>query len=127
MDKLEVPLPDSDYSQLSDLTHGQRTPATTTEEDADQLCSGDHGSCETIFDDCRSSVSNHDDSNGFGDMEDADFRVVEEYRSLVQLYRDYPKDMCVQMILRDYALCENDLDLLRCQYFEMLKEQLTSF
>ena len=60
-------------------------------------------------------------------MDDADFRVVEEYRSLVQLYRDYPKDMCVQMILRDYASCENDLDLLRCQYFEMLKDSCDDF
>jgi len=127
MDKLEVLLRDSDYSQLSDLTPGQRTPATTVEEDADQLCSGDHGPCETIFDDCRSSVSNHDDSNGFGDMKDADFRVVEEYTSLVQLYREYPKDMRVQMILRDNASCENDLDLLRCQYFEMLKDSCDDF
>lgn len=51
-----------------------------------------------------------------------DFRSVIEYMKLVKIYREHPKDKCVQMILREYASDETRLDQLRCEYFEHLKQ-----
>ncbi|WAR13236.1 hypothetical protein MAR_027416 [Mya arenaria] len=58
---------------------------------------------------------------------DMDFRAVEEYRALVTLYRELPRDMCVQQILREYSASESDLERLRRQYFDHLKRTALDF
>jgi hypothetical protein len=44
--------------------------------------------------------------------------AVKEYRALVKLYRENPRDICVQLIFRKYNSSETDLDRMRCDYFE---------
>ncbi|KAH3784577.1 hypothetical protein DPMN_162536 [Dreissena polymorpha] len=55
-------------------------------------------------------------------MADADMRSLYEYNELVEMYRGNAKDKCVQLFLHKYASDEYDLDRLRCEYFEQLKE-----
>ncbi len=71
----------------------------------------------------RSCDGNSDQNDGEERlMDDTDFRSVIEYMKLVKIYREHPKDKCVQMILREYASDETRLDQLRCEYFEHLKQ-----
>ncbi|KAL4216301.1 hypothetical protein ACF0H5_024027 [Mactra antiquata] len=70
----------------------------------------------------RDWISHLGEHDELYDFEDLDFRALEEYRFLVQLYHEYPKDMCVQHIVRKYTSSEIDLDRLRCLYFEHLKK-----
>ncbi|KAH3777587.1 hypothetical protein DPMN_179035 [Dreissena polymorpha] len=67
-------------------------------------------------------TSQHSDCEDYTDLEEVDFRDVQELQSLVNLLKEYPPDMCVQSIVREYASSESDLDRIRCQYFEHLKQ-----
>lgn len=67
----------------------------------------------------------HDDGVVIGDTDD--FRVVEEYRALIKLYRELPKEMCVTHILRNFSSCESDLERVRDSYFDHLKTTCEQF
>ena len=90
---------------------------------------------ETLSDDLSHDLSHdlsrddclYDDFENVNNISGFDFRVVEEYRSLVRYYREMPKDMCVQQILRDYASSECDLERIRDQYFYHLKQTKSDF
>lgn len=64
-----------------------------------------------------------DEQDDFDDL-DIDyegFQILEEYRSIVQLFREFPKDMFITQILQDYASSESDLERIRNEYFRHLK------
>lgn len=92
------------------LTPAQRPMAEADDGEADQ-------SRDLSCDD-----NNADGDERLSEMEDTDFRCVIEYRQLVKLYRENPKDKCIQMILWKYESDESKLDQLRCDYFEHLKQ-----
>ncbi|KAH3784867.1 hypothetical protein DPMN_162939 [Dreissena polymorpha] len=48
-------------------------------------------------------ISQHSDCEDFTDLEEVDFRDVQVLQSLVNLFKEYPRDMCVQRIVREYA------------------------
>ncbi|KAH3800845.1 hypothetical protein DPMN_154488 [Dreissena polymorpha] len=83
---------------------------------SDQLLSCDGHSIGHDF------TSQHSDCEDYTDIEEVDVRDVQELQSLVNLFKDYPRDMCVQRIVREYASSESDHDRIRCQYFELLKQ-----
>ncbi|KAH3777291.1 hypothetical protein DPMN_178731 [Dreissena polymorpha] len=62
----------------------------------------------------------------YTDLEEVDFRAVQELKSHVNLLKEYQRDMCVQRIIREYASSESDLDRIRSQYFEHLKQSSES-
>jgi len=66
-------------------------------------------------------ASAHSDTELDG-LESGDFRAVEEFRDIVGLFTDLPRDMFVSQLVKDYAACETDLERLRSTYFEHLKE-----
>ena len=57
-----------------------------------------------------------DDQSDYSDDRDANeenLHVVEEYRFIVKLYRELPRDMFVAQLLKDYSTSEPDLDRIR--------------
>lgn len=56
-----------------------------------------------------------------------DFNVIQEYRSLAEHFRSLPRDMFVAQVVRDYSSSEPDLDRLRTEYFEHLKNVYVDF
>lgn len=64
-----------------------------------------------------------DDQSDYVDL-DIDFagvQVLEEYRTIIKLFREFPKDMFITQILKDYASSESDLERIRSEYFSHLK------
>ncbi|KAL4219955.1 hypothetical protein ACF0H5_020366 [Mactra antiquata] len=66
------------------------------------------------------------------DMTDTSFdednlRVLEDYWSIVKLYRELPKDMCVLEIARAHAFSDTDLERVRTDYFLHLKDTCPNF
>ncbi|KAH3706193.1 hypothetical protein DPMN_065574 [Dreissena polymorpha] len=83
---------------------------------SDQLLSCDGHSME------HDITSQHSDCGDYTDLEDVDFRDVQEIQSLVNMLKEYPRAICVQRIVREYASSESDLERIRCQYFEHLTQ-----
>lgn len=50
-----------------------------------------------------------------------DLQNYTEYKAILKLYREMPKDMCVVEIMNKFGSCESDLELVRNNYFNHLK------
>ncbi|KAH3873572.1 hypothetical protein DPMN_036810 [Dreissena polymorpha] len=61
------------------------------------------------------------DSSELSCIEANDINELDEYHSLIKMYRDYPKDLFVPELLRKYASSESDLERIRLKYFELVK------
>ncbi|KAH3791536.1 hypothetical protein DPMN_145024 [Dreissena polymorpha] len=64
----------------------------------------------------------YDDMDGVYIMADADKRALHEYNERVEMYRENANDKCVQLFMHKHTSGKYDLDILRCEYFEHLKE-----
>lgn len=73
------------------------------------------------------------DDNSASDMQSSfaideeDIHVLEEYRALLNLFRELPRDMFVNQVLSDYSSSEPDLERIRTYYFEHLKQVTPDF
>lgn len=80
---------------------------------------------DTQLTDLTNNQSEYDMSDMSFDEEN--LRNLEEYWSIVKLYRDLPKDMCIVEIARVYAYSDADLERVRENYFVHLKESCLNF
>ena len=71
-----------------------------------------------------------DDQSDYSDDRDVNeenLHVDEEYRVIVKVYRELPRDMFVAQLLKDYSISETDLDRIRTGVFCTFKTSNSGF
>jgi len=76
---------------------------------------------DNVIDDGQLSDDQSDYSDD-RDVNEENLHVDEEYRVIVKLYRELPRDMFVAQLLKYYSTSDQDLERIRTEYVVHLKQ-----